>query len=475
MTVTFTLPLHCAFSIPETKPLRFTTFRPQASLQAPLLSSSQSPPLPSTGVVIVGAGLAGLAAATRLSSENIPFLLLEASDAVGGRVRTDVVDGFLLDRGFQIFITAYPEARRLLDYQALDLQRFYSGAVVYYDGEFHTVADPLRHFWDSVKSLANPVGSVLDKLLIAATRIRVLSRSDQEILLSDEVPTIDLLKRIGFSDSVIGRFFRPFFGGIFFDPELGTTSRLFDFVFKCLALGDNTLPANGIAAIPRQLAAKLPPGSISFNSRAVSVDADGSDSPAVRLQSGEVLRGELGVIVAVEQPEADKLLPGSVQPVQRKPARSTVCLYFSADRAQIPVRDPVLLLNGTGMGIVNNMFFATNVAPTYGPPGKALISVSLIGSYEGITDGDLTAEVVRELSGWFKGSEVESWKHIRTYRVKFAQPNQCPPTNLAKDPRVGSGVYLCGDHLTSATFDGALVSGRRAAEALLRDRALAQV
>lgn len=312
-------------------------------------------------------------------------------------------------------------------------------------------------------------------MLIASTRIKVLSRSDEEILLSDEVSTIDLLKKIGFSDSIIGRFFRPFFGGIFFDPELETTSRLFDFVFKCLALGENTLPANGIAAIPQQLAAKLPSGSILYNSKAASIDSDGSVSPAVRLQSGEALRSELGVIVAVEQPEADKLLPGSIQPVHKNPPRSTVCLYFSANREQIPVQDPVLFLNGSGKGIVNNMFFATNVAPTYGPPGKALISVSLIGSFEGISDDDLTAEVVRELSGWFKGSEVGSWRHVRTYRVKFAQPNQSPPTNLTKDPRFGSGVYLCGDYLTSATFDGALVSGRRAAEALLKDRAYAQV
>ncbi|XP_015887559.3 uncharacterized protein LOC107422607 [Ziziphus jujuba] len=478
MTATLTLPLHCSFSFPITnKPIRFSSFKPShASLQTPILNSPQSQTLPNTtGVVIIGAGLAGLAAATRLASDNVPFLLLEASDAVGGRVRTDLVDGFLLDRGFQIFITGYPEAKKLLDYQKLDLQRFYFGALVYFDGEFHTVADPLRHFWDSLRSLTNPIGSVIDKLLIASTRIRVLSRSDEEILVSDEVPTIDLLKSIGFSESIIGRFFRPFFGGIFFDRELETTSRLFDFIFKCLALGDNTLPANGIAAIPEQLAGKLPTGSIFFDSKAVSIGSDGLDSPAVRLLSGEIVKSELGVIVAVEQPEAEKLLPGLTQAVQENPARSTVCLYFSADRAQIPVKDPVLLLNGSGKGIVNNMFFATNVAPTYGPPGKALVSVSLIGSFDGQSGDDLTAEVVRELSDWFKGSDVGSWRHLRTYRVKFAQPNQRPPTNLVKDPRVGSGVYLCGDYLTIATFDGALVSGRRAAEALLKDRALARV
>ncbi|KAL0422347.1 UNVERIFIED_CONTAM: putative lysine-specific histone demethylase 1 [Sesamum latifolium] len=147
----------------------------------PNKTPSSSQPFKKTGVIVVGAGLAGLAAATRLQSENIPFLLLEASDAVGGRVRTDFVDGFTLDRGFQIFITAYPEARKLLDYDSLGLQRFYSGAKVFYDGRFHTVADPLRHFPDALQSLTNPIGTVIDKLLIALTRIRVLSQSDYDI------------------------------------------------------------------------------------------------------------------------------------------------------------------------------------------------------------------------------------------------------------------------------------------------------
>ncbi|XP_042506444.1 15-cis-phytoene desaturase, chloroplastic/chromoplastic [Macadamia integrifolia] len=452
---------------------RFKTKAIQISIPP---KESDAPTVKTTGVVIVGAGLAGLAAATRLNSEDIPFILVEASDAVGGRVRTDVVDGFLLDRGFQIFITAYPEAQKILDYETLDLQKFYSGALVYYDGQFHTVADPLRHFPEALQSLANPIGTVLDKLLIGLKRIQVLGRSEEEIFSADEVPIIDLLKKTGFSDSIIDRFFRPFFGGIFFDTELETTSRLFDFIFKCLALGNNTLPARGIAAIPEQIAAKLPPGSISLNSRVVTIDFNRSESkpPTVKLQSGEILRSELGVIVAVEEPEANKLLAGklTVELTGSRPARSTVCLYFSAEQA--PVREPVLFLNGSGKGIVNNMFFATNVASSYGP-GETLVSVSVIGMCEGVSDDDLTAKVVRELSGWFGSSTVESWKHLRTYRIGFAQPNQSPPTNLKKDPKIGSGVYVCGDHLTSATFDGALVSGRRAAEALLKDRALVAV
>lgn len=476
MTITFSLPCTKSFLLSSSlKPYRLR-LKPQSSAQlSPSSLPLQTPSLPKTGVIVIGAGLAGLAASIHLNSQNIPFVLLESSDAVGGRVRTDIVDGFLLDRGFQIFITAYPEAQKLLNYQALNLQNFYSGARIFYNGEFHTVADPLRHFLDAVKSLANPIGSVADKLLIGSTRIRVLTKSNEEIFSSDEVPTIDLLKRIGFSDSIIKTFFRPFFGGIFFDEKLETTSRLFDFVFKCLALGDNTIPAKGIAAIPEQLAARLPQSSILLNSKAVSIGFEESKTAIVKLQNGEVFRSELGVIVAVEEPEAVNLLAVKKGPVQKKPVRSTVCLYFSSHRDQIPVLDPVLFLNGSGKGIVNNMFFTTNVAPSYGPPDKALVSVSLIGLYEGVSDDDLVAKVVEELSGWFGEKMVKKWKHLRTYRVGFAQPNQCPPTDLMKNPKIDSGLYVCGDYLTSATFDGALVSGRRAAEALLRDRAFTRV
>lgn len=455
----------------------------QVSLDAPLSSQTSPSDLNKTGVIVIGAGLAGLAAATRLRAENIPFVLLEASDAVGGRVRSDVVDGFILDRGFQIFITAYPEARRLLNYEALDLRKFYSGAQVYYGGRFHTVADPLRHFSDALSSLANPIGSVVDKLLVGFARLRVLAQQDDEILTADEVPTIKLLKSIGFSDPIVDRFFRPFFGGIFFDRELGTTSRLFNFIFKCLALGENTLPAKGIAAIPEQLAAKLPKGSVWLNSRVASIDLEStSDSKTrmqVKLENGKTLKSELGVILAVEEPEAVKLLAGKLageKPFQlKKPVRSTVCIYFSADQDRIPVKDPVLFLNGSGKGIVNNMFFATNVASSYAPTGKALVSVSLIGVYDDVADEDLVNLVVKELSGWYGESVVQSWRYLRMYRIRFAQPNQCPPTNLLKNPRLRSDLYMCGDFVTSATFDGALVSGRKAVEALLKDRALVQL
>lgn len=425
--------------------------------------------------MVIGAGLAGLAAAARLHAAGVPVVVLESSDGVGGRVRTDAVDGFLLDRGFQIFITAYPEARKVLDYAALDLQKFYSGALVYAGGgRFHRVADPLRHPLDGIGSLLNPVGTVADKLLVGLARLRAAVRDDEEILAAEEVAIIDRLRAFGFTDSIVDRFFRPFFGGVFFDRELETTSRLFDFVFKCLALGDNTLPSGGIGAIAEQLASRLPRGAVRLETKAIGVEpATDGGAAVVKLRGGEVIAGELGVIVAVEAPEAARLLPWAAAQQKklsgRRRPRSTTCLYYTAERAP-PVREPILLLNGTGEGRVNNMFFANNVSPSYAPPGKTLVSVSLIGAAEG-DDDRLAAEVAAELGGWFGAAEVAGWRHLRTYRIPFAQPDQSPPTELtAADPRAGGSVYLCGDHMRSATFDGALVSGRVAAEALIGDR-----
>ncbi|KAK9715815.1 hypothetical protein RND81_06G191400 [Saponaria officinalis] len=448
--------------------------------QLSIFSSSTLTPSTSTTpstAIIIGGGLAGLSAAVHLHSSGTPFLLLESSDAVGGRVRTDAVDGFLLDRGFQIFITSYPEPRKLLDYSSLNLKKFFSGARVYYNNDFFTLSNPFRHFFDSISSLVNPIGSLTDKFLVLLTTVKIISKSDDEIYLSDEVSVLDYLTNAGFSSSIIDRFFRPFFGGIFFDTDLETTSRLFEFVFKCLALGDNTLPERGIGEIPRQLAAKLPENSIRLNSRVVSVEERGGEAVVVRLENGEELRSEVGVILAVEEPEVQKLLTENLPKIvkNRKPCRSTVCLYFTTDRSKIPTSDPILYLNGSGRGIVNNMFFATNVAPSYGPPNKALVSVSLIGMYDDVTDEELTSRVVEELSVWFGKGVVREWKYLRMYRIRFAQPNQNPPTDLRKSPRVGSRLYLCGDYQTSATFDGAMVSGRRAVEALLEDKALNRV
>src|SRR5450755_3995674 len=235
-------------------------------------------------VLVVGAGVSGLVAAVELQRRGLSIQVVEASDDVGGRVRTDEVDGFLLDRGFQVLLTAYPEARRCLSFGALELREFEPGAMVRHSGRFHTISDPIRRPRKILPSAFAPLGTFNDKLLIAKLRGEVLDAEIDEVLSAPQVATISALREYGFSGKIIERFFRPFLGGIFLDPELTTSNRMFRFVYRMFAQGMAAIPNQGMQAIPRQLASHFPQGCIRFNAPVEHVWARG-----VRLQSGEEL------------------------------------------------------------------------------------------------------------------------------------------------------------------------------------------
>lgn len=407
-------------------------------------------------VLIVGAGLSGLCCARRLQQQGIRCLVLEASDGVGGRVRTDIVDGFRLDRGFQVFLTSYPEAKSILDYEALKLKPFLPGAMVRYAGRFHELTDPWRRPFSAIRSLFSPIGSFSDKLRVASFRSRSLRGTIEDRFRDPETTSLQALQNAGFSPSMIERFFRPFLGGIFLDPELRTSSRMLNFVFRMFSLGKACLPAEGMEAIPRQLAAALPPDSIRLGARVVRVGPG-----VVKLSTGEELSAR-AVVVAVEGRMAAELLGDTISPT----GQGTTCLYFAAPRS--PIAQPILVLNGDGRGPINNLCVPTVAAPSYGPGDKSLVSVTVLGTR---SDPDrLMAEVLTQLGEWF-GSEVQDWRYLRTYSIPYALPTQSPPAlNVPERPvRWQSGIYICGDHRDNASIQGAMVSGRRAAEALLKD------
>ena len=417
-------------------------------------------------VVVIGAGVAGLNCAANLHKKGIPVKVLEASDGVGGRVRTDIHNGFLLDRGFQIFLTSYPEAKKALDYGSLDLKPFYAGARVRYNGGFHVVADPFRHLLDGIGSLINPIGTPLDKIRVGVYRSKTLLSGVEQILSAEpEMTILDCLKQEGFSDSIIDSFFRPFLGGIFFDRNLQTTSKLLNFVMRMLATGQNCLPSQGIGAVSEQLARTLPSESISLNTEVCKVDTK-EDGYVITLADGSVLLAGT-VVVATEGPHATKILGKALEaaPSTDKTPVGTCCLYFSASKA--PLKGNYLYLAGDNDGgLVNNMCVPSEVSPSYAPPGKSLISVSVIGTMDDMSENELQNAVLNELKGWF-GGDVETWEHLRTYRIPFAQPNQSPPTNLFKKIKLQDNLYVIGDHRMTATLDGALWSGRLGAQMII--------
>jgi phytoene dehydrogenase-like protein len=376
--------------------------------------------------------------------------VIDASDGVGGRARTDVLDGFLLDRGFQVFLTAYPEAQQILDYQALDLRSFEPGALVRFGGKFHRIADPWRRPSATLQTLFSPIGTLRDKIKLAQLRGALNKRRSDEGA-KGEVSTNQFLRDFGFSPNLIDRFFCPFLGGIFLESELETSSRMFAFVFRMFSLGDAAIPARGMGAIAQQLAARLPEGSIRLGERAFKIQPG-----SVTLASGETLTARF-IVVATDQIAASQLL-GDAAPA---PAHSTNCFYFAAEKP--PVSEPILVLNGEGRGPVNNLCVPSLVAPSYAPSGTHLVSASVIGGGNLPAD-QLLRQVLDQLAEWF-GPQTRSWRHLRTDWIPHALPSQ--PRYGGEEKPVRPGVYLCGDYRQTASINGALVSGRKTAEAVL--------
>jgi phytoene dehydrogenase-like protein len=409
-------------------------------------------------VIIVGAGLAGLSCAQRLEASGVDFLILEASDRIGGRVKTDEFDGFLLNHGFQVLQTAYPEAQRILDYSALDLRAFRPGAVFRIGGRFHTVADPLRaprHFF---QTLAAPIGTWGDRLRMANLARRLNKMSSEEIFAGPDIPTPAYLRAEGFSDRMIEHFFIPFFSGVCLDPKIGASNHVFQYIFKMFAAGDVSIPARGMEVIPRQMAGRIQPGGFRTGARVQAVEKG-----RVSLESGEDLMCRK-IVLAVEAPEIERLL-GLPQLTASYGER---CLYFSAGRP--PIREPFLVINAEGRGPVNNLCVPSLAASDYAPRGRSLISVTVIGE-QAASDSVLEKTVRDQLTQWY-GRAVYHWDLLKIYSIRHALPAQPPP---AANPAIAAGelrpgIFVCGEYGSLPSIQWALMSGRLAADAVLASK-----
>jgi phytoene dehydrogenase-like protein len=411
-------------------------------------------------VVVIGAGLSGLCCARLLLRHNIDVLVLEAQDDIGGRVRTDHVDGFLLDRGFQVLQTAYPEATAQLDYDSLRLHSFDPGALIRTQGRMVEMSDPWRKPSKLLATAFNGIGTLRDRLNLAKLRWHVTHTSVDDLWREPESTTVDYLsKTCGLSDDMISRFFRPWFSGVFLEKELCSSSEFFKFLFRIFALGDASLPEQGMSAIPRQLAAELTPAMLRLSTPVNSL----LDSHRVRLRNGETIDCR-AIVLAVEGREASRLTSGMIQSPE---FRATTCFYFAAPQA--PFGEPLLVLNGDNEGPVNNLCVVSNVARSYAPTGQALISASVVGK-ELMNSSDLNDTVRQQLRQWF-GSQVDTWSLLRRYDIPIALPSQQRGfrDSLSGRPRLGNGMYYCGDYCETASIQGAMVSGRKAAENVIAD------
>lgn len=406
-------------------------------------------------VIIVGGGVAGLTCARHLHSQGLAVLVLEAAGRIGGRVKTDEQDGFLLDHGFQVLQTAYPAAQRELDYDRLNLRSFAPGAMIRIGGRFFTVADPLRRPGRVFSTLTAPIGTLGDRLRLLRLAGRVGRGKLEAIFDQPETTAMARLRAEGFSETMIRRFFVPFFGGVCLDPRIRASSRVLAYVLRMFAIGEAALPARGMGQIPRQLARDLPHDSLRTGVPVRAVRADG-----VTLDDGTQLKGR-AVVLATEAPETERLLGG------RPSVRSVgeTCLYFSCRRKDW--HPPYLVMNGEGSGPINNLVFPSVVSADYAPAGQSLVGVVVLGIPDA-ANADLVEQVRRQLADWF-GAPARSWRHLRTYRIPHALPDQSPPTANPARPQamVAPGLFVCGEHGSLPGLQWAMVSGRHAAESVL--------
>ena len=392
--------------------------------------------------------MAGLACAMTLQQAGVPFLLFEQDEKVGGRVQTDEFDGYRLDRGFQVLLTAYPEARKFLDYEKLELRKCYPGSRVWYKDKFHQVSDPFRHPLDGVCSVFNPIGSFWDKVKVGMLRLGLLSTRSME----DTLSTREALAELGYSEAMIDRFWKPFMRGVFLENELSTSVRKFEETFSLFAKGDTVLPRLGICEIPKQMAKRLPEDSIFLKQEVKKVG-----ECSLVTSDGKEWQGR-AVVLATEEPVANRLLR------LKQPNRewnSVDCLYFSLPEKELPCASPILHLDGSGTGPINNLTFLSTLSDC-APTGRALASASVIGKKEmGI---DQVVELAnQQLSSWF-GERAKKWDFLRAYRIRHAVPNcDCVPDLETKK----NGVYRCGDYLGLPSIDSAMRSGRLVAESII--------
>ncbi len=429
-------------------------------------------------VVVVGAGLSGLACALRLYEAGLSVRVFERSRAIGGRCATREHEGFLLDRGFQLLLTSYPEARRIFDYEALGLRAFYPGALVRYGGAYHRVGDPFRRPEDTLATIGSPIGTLADKFGVVRLRNLLLDAPLAECFARGETTTYERLVALGFSQQMIDQFFRPFLAGLFFERELTTSSRVFDWAFRLFAVGDAALPAKGMAALPRQLAARLPQGCIE-----VGVGVAGCGARHVQLMGGERVEAEAVVVASgpASIPRASSRVVAkgggtrkrslaarqrAAQAAHNEPSwRRAAAVYFDVEEP--PITEPILALNGDQYGVINTVACPSVVQPGYAPAGRHLVCASVVG--DAVSDAaTLQRRATAELRDWF-GKAVSSWRHLETVVIDEALPAQ-PVGSAAstqRDACDADGVFVCGDTCDTASINGALASGIRAAEAVL--------
>jgi phytoene dehydrogenase-like protein len=407
-------------------------------------------------VVVVGAGIAGLTAAYLLQKKGYKVHVFEAANQVGGRIRTDKVEGFLLDRGFQLFYSAYPEVKNFIDVKKLNIGQIYNGSLIRYMGDFNLLSNPSKEFKDVFSSLVANNATLKDKMKMLKLLSDANSIREPKMDLENDITALEYLQKLEFSEKFINSFFKPFLASTFLDNELQTPSTLLKFIFKMFSKGSVGLPEKGMSAIPEQMAKKLEPETLHLQSKVKKITSSG-----IQLLKGDFITADR-VLLATNPLALKELLPEYEIDLG---SRNVSCLYFTSNIP--PVSKPVIVLNGEDKGLVNNMCVVNLIQPTYAPKGSYLIAVNITKAHD-LDDEELVDTVMKEMAQWY-GIKVNNWQHVKTYHIKYALPKENKWVNENYAEKHNEKVYICGDHLSYGSMNAALKSGKVAADLLHQD------
>lgn len=404
-------------------------------------------------VYIIGAGVAGLVAAYELEAVGYRPVILEASTSVGGRIKTDIKDGYLLDRGFQILLTAYPEAQRYLNYESLNLKYFDGDVVILRtDGVLHAT-DPIKNPSGILSMAFSKVGNMKDKIKLLQMTASLMTKSDEKIFAQPFLSTTDYFVQRGFSPEIRFNFLNPLYRGIFLEEELSTSSNMFEYVFKMMSKGKAAVPEMGMQEIPNQLFSKLKNTEIRFNTRVNKVEGN-----TISIENQDSITAD--EIICASNPT---YLNNDITATYDK-YHKVVNMYFALRRSFIA--QPIMGLVPGENFLINNLHFPSDISPATSTTGKALLSVTILREVE-IND-DLPSQIAEELQA-ITGINAEFFEHIHTYVIDKALPIVAVPQNDTQNNgyQVNDNIHLAGDHMVNPSLNGAMVSGRRAAESII--------